>query len=122
MSNYANLKRVRAQTQMTLKACVCFLYTTRFVVLCRLLHPIMPFVTEELWQRLPRRAGTHQSPSIMTAPYPSVQKGWRNEGLEADFAFLQTVIESVRSLRAGIPANASSRCSESLRVACAGHL
>jgi valyl-tRNA synthetase len=35
----------------------------------RLLHPIMPFVTEELWQRLPRRP-TDQTKSIMLARYP----------------------------------------------------
>jgi hypothetical protein len=35
----------------------------------RLLHPFMPFVTEELWQRLPRRAGD-KCPSIMISAYP----------------------------------------------------
>jgi valyl-tRNA synthetase len=35
----------------------------------RLLHPFMPFVTEELWQRLPRRA-TGDPSSIMLASYP----------------------------------------------------
>lgn len=35
----------------------------------RLLHPFMPFVTEELWQRLPRRPGDLM-PSIMLAKYP----------------------------------------------------
>jgi valyl-tRNA synthetase len=35
----------------------------------RLLHPIMPFVTEELWQRLPRRP-QDSTPSIMLASYP----------------------------------------------------
>ena len=35
----------------------------------RLLHPFMPFVTEELWQRLPRRP-TDQTPSIMLAKFP----------------------------------------------------
>lgn len=35
----------------------------------RLLHPIMPFVTEELWQRLPRRPND-STPSIMVAKFP----------------------------------------------------
>ena len=35
----------------------------------RLLHPIMPFVTEELWQRLPRRPND-STPSIMVSAYP----------------------------------------------------
>lgn len=36
----------------------------------RLLHPIMPFVTEELWQRLPGRGTLGESESIMLSPYP----------------------------------------------------
>ncbi|CAI5988041.1 unnamed protein product [Closterium sp. NIES-64] len=39
----------------------------------RLLHPFMPFVTEELWQRLPKPAD-YSWPSIMLAPYPSPVK------------------------------------------------
>lgn len=35
----------------------------------RLLHPFMPFLTEELWQRLPRPASA--SPSVMLAPFPT---------------------------------------------------
>jgi len=38
----------------------------------RLLHPMMPFVTEELWQRLPGRGtlGADETETIMIAPYP----------------------------------------------------
>ena len=36
----------------------------------RLLHPFMPFVTEELWQRLPRRPND-ATPSIMVSPFPT---------------------------------------------------
>jgi len=36
----------------------------------RMLHPFMPFITEELWQRLPREATEQDIPSIMLASYP----------------------------------------------------
>ncbi|KAI0124004.1 tRNA synthetases class I-domain-containing protein [Xylariales sp. AK1849] len=45
------------------------LYRTLDVAL-RLLHPFMPFITEELWQRLPKKEGTDNAPSIMLSAYP----------------------------------------------------
>ena len=42
----------------------------------RLLHPFMPFVTEELWQRLPRRPND-STPSIMVAKFPTSVSGYR---------------------------------------------
>jgi len=35
-----------------------------------MMHPFMPFITEELWQRLPREATEQDIPSIMLASYP----------------------------------------------------
>ena len=48
----------------------------------RLLHPFMPFITEEIWQRLP-----HQGESIMVAPFPkATPQGPRSGGGAADGA------------------------------------
>jgi valyl-tRNA synthetase len=66
----------------------------------RLLHPFMPFVTEELWQRLPRRPGQEAAPSIMVAQYPAAVPEWADPGVEADMAYLLTVVNRTRSLRA----------------------
>ena len=44
----------------------------------RLLHPFMPFLTEELWQRLPRREG-ETSPTIMKAKYPQPIDAWNKQ-------------------------------------------
>ena len=67
----------------------------------RLLHPFMPFVTEELWQRLPRTPGlTEGLESIMLAPYPVVVPSWTDAAAVVDLELATTIVKSVRSLRA----------------------
>ncbi|KAK2080454.1 hypothetical protein QBZ16_000307 [Prototheca wickerhamii] len=68
----------------------------------RALHPFMPFVTEELWQRLPRGAAGAPATSIMVADFPDVAQLplQRDEAAEADMAYLLTVVNRCRSLRA----------------------
>jgi len=63
----------------------------------RLLHPIMPFLTEELWHQLPQKAGAK---SIALAPYPIAEKGWRNSSALDEFALLQNIISEIRDIRA----------------------
>jgi valyl-tRNA synthetase len=60
---------------------------------CRLLHPLMPFVTEELWQRLPGAGET-----IMYAPWPQPDPGLEDATLEAEMAHLLAVVREVRSV------------------------
>ncbi|KAL3869903.1 hypothetical protein ACJMK2_042527 [Sinanodonta woodiana] len=65
----------------------------------RLIHPFMPFVSEELFQRLPRRTN-NEPPSICVMPYPEVkQYPWHNIELENDVEFVQNVVKSIRSIR-----------------------
>lgn len=61
MSDPTAHPKIRGSAQQTLYTCLDYGL--------RLLHPFMPFVTEELWQRLPRRANDSQS--IMVASYPT---------------------------------------------------
>jgi len=72
----------------------------------------MPYVTEELWQRLPRRAAPAPPASIMVAPFPAPEPAWADAGAEADMDFLRALAEQARSLRAGARAAAtrSKRC------------
>uniref|UniRef100_G1R100 Valine--tRNA ligase, mitochondrial n=1 Tax=Nomascus leucogenys TaxID=61853 RepID=G1R100_NOMLE len=68
----------------------------------RLLAPLMPFLAEELWQRLPPRPGCPPAPSISVAPYPSAcsLEHWRQPELERRFSRVQEVVQVLRSLRA----------------------
>jgi valyl-tRNA synthetase len=63
----------------------------------RLLHPFMPFLTEELWHRLPQRAGAR---SIALEAYPAAHDAWRDPAAESQMAFLQEVITAARNARA----------------------
>ncbi|HET8625293.1 MAG TPA: valine--tRNA ligase, partial [Gemmatimonadales bacterium] len=67
-----------------------------FDVALRLLHPVMPFVTETLWQRLPGRpAGA----CISVAPWPSVDRRAANPSAVEQFDALQELVSAVRALR-----------------------
>jgi valyl-tRNA synthetase len=64
----------------------------------RLLHPVMPFLTEELWQRLPGHEAIHPA-SIALAAYPEGREDWLDDVAERDMATLIELISAVRSLR-----------------------
>ncbi|SDH96497.1 valyl-tRNA synthetase [Alteribacillus persepolensis] len=61
----------------------------------RLLHPIMPFITEEIWQHLP-----HQGDSITIAPWPKAEDAYMDQEGVKDMELLKSVIRSVRNTRA----------------------
>ena len=61
----------------------------------RLLHPIMPFITEEIWHALP-----HEGDSIMIAQFPEADESLFDESAEAEMELLMNVIRSIRNLRA----------------------
>merc|ERR1719228_717627 len=58
----------------------------------------MPFVTEELWQRLPRRK-SQTAKSIHVSRYPEVGKFQKNEQIETEVDLMMNVVKQVRSLR-----------------------
>jgi valyl-tRNA synthetase len=78
-----------ASTTTALAVAVHVLETT-----LRLLHPIMPFVTEELWQRLP-----HEGETIMYAAWPLPDETIEDRGLMEEMAHLLDVVRVVRNLR-----------------------
>eukprot|EP01132_Coremiostelium_polycephalum_P010887 gene10887-13337_t len=72
----------------------------------RLLHPFMPYITEDLYQALPRRP-EDTLPTIMLAPYPQSIPQWANISIEEEMKQCQDLIRSIRSLRTtyNIPSN-----------------
>jgi valyl-tRNA synthetase len=63
----------------------------------KLLAPFMPFITEELWQRLPRRPND-KTESICVAEFPTTIPERNNPQIEAEVQFLQKVIRTTRSI------------------------
>ncbi|MFY9912906.1 MAG: valine--tRNA ligase [Candidatus Sulfotelmatobacter sp.] len=64
----------------------------------RLLHPIMPFITEEIWHAM--YDGAPPTKSIAMAPFPEIQQGQVDLSAETQMAILQDLIASVRNIRA----------------------
>jgi valyl-tRNA synthetase len=68
-----------------------------FEIALQLLHPIMPFITEALWQRLP---GRPTGATIMLAAWPRPDRRAADPAAERDFALVQELVGAVRQIRA----------------------
>ncbi len=69
-----------------------------FDQLLKLLHPMMPFITEELWQKItPLTAASGKS--IMIEPFPKVDPAWIDTEAEADIQWIQSIIVAIRNIR-----------------------
>ena len=75
----------------------------------RLLHPFMPFITEELWQKMP-----HIGESIVIAAYPELALDPGDAKAESDTEMIQDIITKVRNIRAEM--NVDSKQAVVLRI------
>jgi valyl-tRNA synthetase len=84
----------------------------------RLLHPIMPFLTEELWHRLPQPAGAR---SIALDKFPKPRADWADPRVLQDMRLLQEIIVGARNLRAEMKLDQKRKVPADLFVANAWH-
>ncbi|MDF1506896.1 valine--tRNA ligase [Robertmurraya sp. DFI.2.37] len=77
----------------------------------RLLHPFMPFITEEIWQNLP-----HQGESITTAKWPEVNENLSDSEAASEMKLLVEIIRSVRNIRAEVNTPMSKKINMLVKV------
>ncbi len=66
----------------------------------RLLHPVMPFVTEEIWQALTAKIEGIDADALIVAPYPLGESGYHDSAAEREMALLIDVVRAIRNIRA----------------------
>ena len=64
----------------------------------KLLHPLMPFITEEIWQKTSKLTNENDA-SIMLSSYPQVDKAFINDTIEEELEWLKSAIQSLRTMR-----------------------
>lgn len=67
-------------------------------VILRLAHPFMPFITEEIWQRIKALAGK-EGPTLMLQPWPVANEARIDAAAEADIAWVKDFMLGVRQIR-----------------------
>ncbi len=75
-----------------------FVLVTVLETLLRLLHPIMPFITEEIWQRVGPLA-EKSGKSIMVQPYPQFSADLEDKDAEKELEWVKNIIVAIRTLR-----------------------
>jgi len=96
--------RLYAEANSTEKKLAASAVVTVLDAILRLLHPITPFVTEELWRKLPGR-----TESIQKASWPKAGDYPVNEGAVKEFEFLQEVVTAIRTSRSDFSVPPASR-------------
>ena len=78
----------------------------------RLLHPFMPFITEEIWQKIP-----HKGDSIMLSAWPKVNKRLINKNVEAEVQLVIGEIQAIRNVRSAWQINPKEMVSVAVKTA-----
>jgi valyl-tRNA synthetase len=87
----------------------------------KLLHPITPFVTEELWQALGEEAGGRDG-MLITAPWPDLPEGWIDAEAQAEIGWLIELVSQIRSIRSEMNVPPSAKPGLTVSAAAPGTL
>src|SRR6266481_5434329 len=83
----------------------------------RLLHPFMPFLTEELWHQLPQKVGAK---SIALDQFPEAHDRWKSARAMGDVAAIQEVVTALRNIRAELKLDPKKRVAAEFSTSDAG--
>jgi valyl-tRNA synthetase len=111
-----------SQAQETSRLLVQRLLVGVLDAILRLLHPIMPFVTESIWQALNEVAFERGLPkpetaveSVMIAPWPSFPPEWRSSEVEGRIGRMQELVRQIRNIRNQFSVNERATVDVSVR-------
>ena len=82
------------------KKTALYMVSTVLEKILRLLHPFMPFITEEIWQTLP-----HAGESIMVADWPEVDQNQLSDEIEEQMAVVMDITRAIRNIRSEMNVN-----------------
>ncbi len=111
---YGGAGPARAGAQHTL--------VTVFACVARLMHPLMPFLSEEIWQHLPAGVRDAHGETVMRAAYPAAADFPRDDAILAEVAVLQEAITALRRIKAEMQLSPGREIRVLVRGAAAGIL
>ncbi|MCP4474792.1 MAG: valine--tRNA ligase [Gammaproteobacteria bacterium] len=97
-----------ADTSPTQRSATATTLVTVLETLLRLLHPLIPFITEEIWHSVAPLLDC-SGDTIMLQPYPQKAPTLIDEAAEADVAWLKTVISAIRNVRSEMDISPAKR-------------